>query len=171
MELVKTDTPVKSGWWASQSKLTKGLVIGIPVLALVSLGVWYFGFRKKDEETKGGDVSKKAVEKGGDDVNSSTESKSETKTETSSTKTESTTKPSTSTPTTTSAQKFDVTKLPNGGKGCTDVRTTYDGNYDYVKCNGVWYTQSKPNPKTASKKIATWMSLGSNKVATTKLNN
>ena len=44
-----TETAVKQGWWASSSKMTKGLIIG-GAIALVSFGVWYFGFRKKDDE-------------------------------------------------------------------------------------------------------------------------
>lgn len=157
--------PIKTGWWASQSVLKKGLIIGIPVI-LLGVGIWYFGFRKKDEsKTEDGSDKKTTPENSGGDV--ITEQKSET------TKTSSeTTHAPQAKPAVTHAPspKIDLTKLPNGGKGCGDVKTTYDGNYDYVRCNGIWYTQSKPNPKIESKKIATWISLGSNKIAMSKLN-
>jgi hypothetical protein len=44
-----TETTVKKGWWANSSKATKGLIIG-SVLVLAALEVWYFGFRKKQDD-------------------------------------------------------------------------------------------------------------------------
>lgn len=58
--------------------------------------------------------------------------------------------------------------LPNGGVGCGSVKADYDGNYYYVKCNGVWYTKTKPNVSVAT--ISSWLSLGNNPIATGRLN-
>lgn len=62
--------------------------------------------------------------------------------------------------------------LPNKGKGCGQIKTTHDGDYDYVLCSGTWYTRSKANPKTKSVKgsIPNWKSLGANIKATQNLN-
>ena len=68
-----------------------------------------------------------------------------------------------------SGQKtYSTDQLPNGGGGCGDVKNTFDKVYDYVKCNGDWWTISKD---TANGKIKTWTSLANNKTATDLLNN
>lgn len=56
--------------------------------------------------------------------------------------------------------------LPNGGIGCGEVKTSFDRTYNYVKCDGVWYTISKDRSV-----IPTWKSLADNKTATDLLNN
>ncbi len=56
--------------------------------------------------------------------------------------------------------------LPNQGVGCGDVKTTFDKAYDYVFCNGAWWTISKDKSK-----IPAWKNLSDNQVATNLLNN
>lgn len=71
-------------------------------------------------------------------------------------------------------QKTDVidATLPNGGVDCSDVKSKFDRDYDYVKCKGIWYTKSKTNPasKFAKDRYKDWTSLESNPVATERLN-
>ena len=57
-------------------------------------------------------------------------------------------------------------ELPNMGKGCGTVKTSFDKAFDYVKCDGVWWTISKDR-----KTIPNWKSLEGNKIATDLLNN
>jgi len=66
------------------------------------------------------------------------------------------------------SKTYTADQLPNGGNGCADVKTTFDKVYDYVKCNGDWWTISKD---AANGKIKTWTSLANNKTATDLLNN
>jgi hypothetical protein len=190
---VATSTP-KKGWWGNLSTTNK-VLIGLGIGAVIG-GIVYFGFiRKKGEEEEG-------AEKGGagstDEKKGTSETKSEETTETKTTdtgagsgtgagkggvkstttqvkkevKTTTPTSTNTTTTTTTSTTVHDVKTLPNGGKDCGQVHTNYDRDFDYVKCSGVWYTKSKPNPATPSKKgaIPNWKSLSANKIATERLN-
>lgn len=163
----------KTGW-AKFSKTQKTLIIvsGIVIVG----GIVYFGFiRKKDEDTSTGGDTKKGDGK--------------SKSESSSTSTDDTTKESTTeveketkttTPTSTNVTKtttvsttvHDVKSLPNSGKDCGEVHTNFDRDFDYVKCAGAWWTKSKPNPATASKKgaVPNWKNLASNKIASERLN-
>lgn len=53
---------------------------------------------------------------------------------------------------------------------CGAVKTDYDGDFDYVKCNGnIWYTRSKPNGGRPNV-YPNWVSLANNALATQKLN-
>jgi len=173
--VLKSAVPVSTktgGGWSKLSTLNKGLII-FTGLVIVS-GIVYFGFiRKKDEKLQEGGASK-----GGDDKKSG--SGSETKDTTKSTITEVEKEVKTSTPsstnitktTTTSTTTHDIRSLPNSGKGCGQVHTNFDRDFDYVKCGGSWWTKSKPTPATPSKKgaIPEWKSLAANKIATERLN-
>jgi len=64
------------------------------------------------------------------------------------------------------ATTSNTSDLPEGGKGCGDVKTNYDRAFNYVKCNNVWWTISKDKVK-----IPKWKSLSGNKTATDLLNN
>lgn len=60
---------------------------------------------------------------------------------------------------------YDSSELPQGGKGCGDVKGSFDRVYNYIKCDGTWWTISKDKVK-----IPTWKSLADNKTATDLLN-
>lgn len=64
------------------------------------------------------------------------------------------------------SEKNEPTDLPNGGAGCGPVQKAFDRTFDYVKCDGVWWTRSKDRVK-----IPEWKSLADNKTATDLLNN
>lgn len=148
----------KTGWWASSSTGVKIAVIVVGA-ALVATTVYYVAFRKpKDVKAEG----KKSENAGGGTANSEAKSNngSSNKTSTSNAATPNTT--------VSSDRTVDLSSIPNSG-GCSSPQLNYDGNYDYVKCDGVWYTQSKPNPKTSGGNIATWKSLKDNTIATEKL--
>jgi hypothetical protein len=180
----------KIGWWSQRSKTTKGLIIGG---AILTLGViLYFTLKKGDEtpEKKGaadkkgkGAADKKSGESTtstdttADTSSSSNDTSADTSTDNTSTGSGSSggsgggsTSGGGSGTTSTPARTIAAKDLPNSGKSCSMPRLQYDGNYDYVKCGGIWYTKSKPNPKTKTAKIAAWKSLGANKIATQKLN-
>lgn len=55
---------------------------------------------------------------------------------------------------------------------CDDIKTDHDGDFDYKKCNTVWYTKSKANPVSsyAREKAKDWTSLSDNAVANERLN-
>lgn len=186
MESAVATTAANTGWWSKQSTMTKVLVIGIPVL-IIGGTIAYLALRKKDDEKigdKGAGTSTKSdsgdgKKSEGTASTTETETKSETKDTTKATTTEVVKETKTSTPTstnttttvTTSTTYHDMKSLPNGGKDCGQVHTNFDRDFDYVKCGGVWYTKSKPNPATASKKgaIPNWKSLAANKIATQRL--
>lgn len=175
-------TTANTGWWSKQSTMTKVLVIGVPLLIVGGVTA-YLLLRKKDE----GAESTKSTDGGGSNKSegtSTTDTKSsdvsETKKDTvkssttevvKETKTTTPTSTNTTTTVTTSTTYHDMKSLPNGGKDCGQVHTNFDRDFDYVKCGGVWYTKSKPNPATASKKgaIPAWKSLAGNKIATQRL--
>src|ERR1035437_4834534 len=172
----------KTGWWSQRSKTTKGLIIGGVILG-VGL-ILYFTLSKKGDTTldKKGAADKKgkgADKKSGEsttstDTTSTTDTSTDTSSNTTSADTSSSNDNTASTgpgssggsggggSTSTPAGTIVAKDLPNGGKSCAMPRLQYDGNYDYVKCGGVWYTKSKPNPKTKTAKIAAWKSLGGN---------
>lgn len=130
-------------WWGGQSKTAKSLYI-FGTLALIGTAI-YLANRKKDG-------SKKLDDKKSSDIPSDTN---------------------------TDTVKADVVQvpvdkatLPNGGVGCGDIKTNFDRDFDYVKCDNVWYTKSKSNPASAYAKglYKDWKSLASNSVATERLN-
>lgn len=55
---------------------------------------------------------------------------------------------------------------------CDLIRTDHDADFDYKKCNAIWYTKSKANPYSeyAKDKAKEWTSLADNKVANERLN-
>ncbi len=173
------------GWWSKQSTMTKVLVIGVPLL--IAGGVTaYFLLRKKDDDTKtddktsgGGTSTSNEAKKDGGDTKTATSTTTETKDTVKSETTEVVKDVKTTTPTSTNVTKttttsttyHDMKSLPNGGKDCGQVHTNFDRDFDYVKCGGAWFTKSKPNPATPSKKgaVPTWKSLAANKIATQRL--
>lgn len=185
MESAVAATAANTGWWSKQSTMTKVLVIGVPLLIVGGVTA-YFLLRKKNDgtdTTKSEGGASTASDKGGDKksegASTTSESTSETKDTTKASTTEVVKETKTSTPTSTNVTKtvttsttyHDMKTLPNGGKDCGQVHTNFDRDFDYVKCGGVWYTKSKPNPATASKKgaIPAWKSLAANKIATQRL--
>lgn len=52
---------------------------------------------------------------------------------------------------------------------CGTIKTNYDGDFDYVKCSGVWYTKSKPAGGRPNV-YPNWVSLANNATATQRLN-
>lgn len=122
-----TETAVKKGWWASSSKTTKGLVIG-GALALLALGVWYFGFRKKDEEIETQEESE--PEKSEEELANEHASNVVNSVDNSS--------------------KIDPSTLPNNGVGCSEPRTAFNADNDFVKFNGKWHVKTKANPSNKS---------------------
>lgn len=142
-------------WWGGQSKTAKTLYI---VGTIATIGtIIYFATRKKGDDKKTSSDNKASQ-----DIPDNT-----TTTETSGGDKGASTTNTTTTETTTS--KSD---LPNGGVGCGSVITNYDRDFDYVKCNDVWYTKSKANAASpyARGLYKDWKSLEGNKVATERLN-
>lgn len=129
-------------WWINQSKGAKALYI-IGGIGLIATGV-YFATRKKED-----DSSKKTP---------TTDSKTQELSEQTS-------------PNQDIQPVIDVTTLPNKGVGCGSVKMTYDRDFDYVKCDGIWYTKSKPNAASQFAKglYKDWTSLKDNSVATERL--
>lgn len=123
-----TETAVKKGWWASSSKMTKGLVIG-GVLALAAFGVWYFGFRKKDDEENYPEQETEN-QKSEEDLASEHASNVINEVEKNS--------------------SIDPSTLPNKGVGCSEPRTAFNGDNDFVKFNGKWHVKTKVNPSNKS---------------------
>lgn len=62
---------------------------------------------------------------------------------------------------------FAEAELPNGGKDCSDIKTTFDKDFNYIKCKADWYIISK-DIKVG--KIKEWTSLSGNKTASELLN-
>jgi hypothetical protein len=62
-----------------------------------------------------------------------------------------------------------IIKVANPSGTCGIRRTDYDRDFDYIKCNGVWYTISKPN-SSRGVVYGDWLSLASNALATQRLN-
>ncbi len=119
---------VKKGWWANSSKLTKGLIIG-GVLAAIGGAVWYFGFRKKEEEITYEEVHsdpEKSEEELANERAASVINKLE------------------------SNNSVNPSTLPNGGSGCSELRTDFNSNNDFIKCDGTWYIKTKSNPSDKS---------------------
>ena len=67
------------------------------------------------------------------------------------------------TPTTTNTTTNESTggSLPNGATSCERTVNNHDSSWNYVKCSGIWYTQSKGS--------SGWTSLQGNTVAINKL--
>lgn len=138
-------------WWSSKSTTTKGLLI-VGTLATIS-AIVYFSTRKKEDLSKNHLDLKKITEEANAGASTDIENKT-TEKDTQETK-----------------PQIDKSTLPNGGVGCGDVKTTYDKDFDYVKCDGVWYTKSKPNAISPSARglYKEWKSLAGNKIATDRL--
>jgi LPXTG-motif cell wall-anchored protein len=130
-------------WWGKQPTTNKVLIV-IGAIALIGTVV-YFSTRKKKDSTAKTETDESGEWKAPDEVSD------ETVTDTT------TPKPS---------------DLPNGGVGCSSIKTMFDLDFDYIKCGGIWYTKSKSNPKSPYAKglYKNWLSLSTNKVATDRLN-
>lgn len=143
----------KLGWFASKSTGVKvGLILAaVTVVGAIGYGVYHFAFKDKAI-----DPAKK------DETKTTTDEKAIVDTKIPPTETH-VEQPHLGTP--------DLT-LPNKGVGCSSPVTTYDRDYDYVKCNGIWWTRSKAAPATpaAKGKYPNWVSLEKNEVATKLLN-
>ena len=119
-----TTTAVKKGWWANSSKMTKGLVIG-GALALAAFGVWYFGFRKKDDESEYNENETES-QKSEEDLASEHATKVIDEVDRN--------------------NPIDPNTLPNKGVGCSEPRTAFNGDNDFIKFNGKWHVKTKNNP-------------------------
>lgn len=138
-------------WWASKSTTTKGLLIG-GTLATIS-AIVYFSTRKKEDLSKN-HLDLKALTKVDDEDTSKNKEEQVN-----------------NAPSNVSKPQVDKSTLPNGGVGCGDVKVSFDKDFDYVKCDGVWYTKSKINAVSPSAKglYKEWKSLATNKIATERL--
>lgn len=123
-----TTSAVKKGWWANSSKMTKGLVIG-GVLALAAFGVWYFGFRKKDDEEN---YPEKETENQKSEEELASEHASNIINEVD------------------KSGKIDPSTLPDNGVGCSEPRTSFNADNDFIKFNGKWHVKTKANPSNKS---------------------
>lgn len=187
MESAVTSTAVAttSGKMSTTKKI---LWIGIPLL-LIGGTVAYFMLRKKPDDSTtgdgstggdankgggatGGDAKKGDNTKGGGATGDDKNKKAVQETKETTTVTKTPTSTNTTKTTTVSTTVHDMSSLPNGGKGCGQVQSTFDGNYDYVKCGTSWFTISKANPTSASTKgsIPNWKDLSGNAIATQRLN-
>jgi len=144
-----TETVVKKGWWASSSKMTKGLVIG-GVLALTAFGVWYFGFRKKEDEII--EEQEAVVEKTDEQLLTERTEKVVSQIE--------------------NAHKVDPSTLPNNGIGCSEPRTAFNADNDFVKCEGKWFikTKQKPSNKAELGRFPEWTPLEDGQIVIEQLN-
>lgn len=168
---------IKKGWWASRSKITKGLIITGIVLA-VATGV-YLLVRPKDSDSNkrkksDSDDSNSNESQSNDDVsNNETNDDGNSTVNESNQDSENQSEQSQSSENNSNQKKqgivYDASTLPNSGEGCSEPRLNYDGNYDYVKCNGVWYVKSKQNPKTPSIAIPVWAGLKPDSVRANRL--
>lgn len=61
---------------------------------------------------------------------------------------------------------------PNDAVKCSSIITDYDSDFDYVKCDMIWYTRSKKNAKTVKYRnlYPNWTSLRNNNKAVELLN-
>lgn len=145
-----TETAVKKGWWASSSKMTKGLVIG-GVLALAAFGVWYFGFRKKDDEDN---YPEQETENQKSEEELANEHASNVINEVD------------------KSVKIDPSTLPNNGVGCSEPRTSFNADNDFIKLNGKWHVKTKANPsnKSVSGQFKIWTPLEDNQPIVEQLN-
>lgn len=156
-----TETFKKAGWWSSRSNVTKGLII-TGAIVIIAGGAYLLLRDKKDDSTKVNNSND-------EDNNNSVEDneKSESNTELSSTdknelENEQQAEENKSSVDSTQEQQgivYDASTLPNGGVDCATPRLNYDGNYDYVKCKGIWYVKSKQKSKTPSVNVPNWAGL------------
>ena len=138
-------------WWGGQSKFAKGIYI-VGTLAAIG-GIVYFATRKKKDDFK-----KSSNSHSYQDIPDMNSVSKDTTSGTPEIKPANTiVKPE---------PVMDRSTFPNGGKGCGEVKTTFDRDFDYVKCDGVWYTKSKPSAKIVYKE---WKSLKGNVVANERL--
>lgn len=141
---------VKTGWWASSSKMTKGLIIG-GVIAAAAAAIWYFGFRKKEDDVTYEEVT--ANEEPSEENLAKMHSESVLRE-------------------IERGNNIDRSSLPNGGVGCSEPRTSFNGDFDFVKCDGKWYIKSKQNPtdKSTLGKYPDWNPLQDGQVIVESLN-
>ncbi len=152
---------IKQGWWARQSPTVKFLIVTGSIALVV--GGCYFTFRGSNDEEES--TNKKSSSKS-DDKNTATDhsetnnisDKKEIKAEQSSSSIQ-------------ENHKID-SSLPNSGVGCSDVKTNFGRDIDFVKCNGVWYGKSKETPSNPiiRDQLPDWTSFESNKAVTERLN-
>lgn len=143
---VATTTAVKTGWWARQSTTVKVLVI-IGGIGVLTSPLWAQPLYRKltGAPKKGSDPHQKTE-------NSSVSGNNQPKTQ--------------------EAIEHIPTSLPNNGEGCSEVYQLFDRNNDFVKCAGIWYIKTKPNPanEKMAGKFPQWTSLANNEVLTARLN-
>jgi hypothetical protein len=177
MENVSTEVVKKTGNWFT--RLSGGgkaaVVVGAAgVLTGITMLIIHLT-KKKDGKTVGG--SSGSINN--TNANDTTSDKSdEVAKESGSGSVAASSTPSTSSSTTPSSSSSasnalpQQSNLPNGGKGCGQVKDKYDRDFNYVKCGNDWYTISKANPATPANKgkIPNWVSLAGNKAATSRLN-
>lgn len=144
-----TETVAKKGWWSNSSSTTKALVIGAG-LALAALGIWYFGFRKKEDEI---------IEEQESDVEKTDEELLAERTEKVVSQIE-------------NAHKVDPSTLPNNGIGCSEPRTAFNADNDFVKCEGKWFikTKQKPSNKAELGRFPEWTPLEDGQIVIEQLN-
>lgn len=145
-----TEQVTKLGWWASKSKGAKAgiIIFGTLVASAITFGIIHYS-KKSDPANPNkpnppSDSSKEETSIGEKTI-SIKDSKPHVET--------------------------NALTLPNKGVGCSEVITTFDRDYDYVKCAGIWYTKSKQNPSStdAKDRFKDWTSLEKNEVATRRL--
>ncbi len=139
---------VKKGWWTNSSTTTKALIIGA---ALIGIGAAYYFLVHKKEDTE--DISHVDVtEKSEEEMAREMATKVIDSVERNHT--------------------IDPSTLPNGGKGCSEPRTAYNADSDFVKCEGKWYIKTKQNPsnKEAIGQYSEWTPLQEGQVVVEQLN-
>lgn len=146
------------------------ITIGSVVLLGGGLLLWNYNKNKKKSGAKKDDKSS-GGNKSADVTSKDTASSDIPKDETSTSGSSSSTSTSTSGDSTSGSSQVDTT-LPNHGEGCSPLRDKFDGNFNYIKCKGNWYTISKLHPKNSSTKgkVPNWKDISGNKAATDKLN-
>ncbi len=107
----------KLGLWARQSKVTKGILIVTGLIIVIGGGYIIY-----DKFIRQPDVKKLPESEPETKIEDAIESKPEDKGKEN-----------------TKEKKTDLYTLPNKGIGCSSIYDKHDGNYDYVKCNGIWY--------------------------------
>ncbi len=149
------------GWWTRRSTGTKTLIIGTGIIIIITIA--FIATRSKEEEP--------AKDKG-EDIPDANTAAADTAVKPQ--------PPTDSHPETMNnvppqkpvAPPVDPTTLPNGGNGCGPLRTAYDGNYDYIKCQNVWFAKSKAKPSNPAtrNKMPNWTNISGNKIAAQRLN-
>lgn len=129
-------------------KTKKGkIIIGVAVAAIAAITttIIVLNNKKKKEQKKLDDGQSKQ-----DGINTTTNAGANPQTQTPSST------PKKSDNTAPKSKEYSKSELPNNGVGCGDVKTNFDRQYDYVKCNGDWYAISKDR---TNGKLPAWTSL------------